>query len=680
MALKKIKGKISKASNNGPIVGLRKKYEINSQQPLPDYDSGTSHAFDAVHIKNTSNAVFAYVCNSKIPPRLNVIKSLYQISHRCLMRAIDWDVVFWPPKNQRCLVIICQRPANGKIFKNKNNDLQPMKEDAIINSFLIPTMQALRELHKLKICHGNIHIDNLYINDMGKNEFILGECYTTPTFMNLPMAYNTFVNSLSLPAGRGTGRSSDDMYSVGICLLSLIIGKDATKLYKNDKSIQQNKLKYGSYGTLAQHYRISNSLMEPLRGLLNDDPNERWGIEDIFLWINGKRLSPKQQIMPPKASQPFQFSGKEYGTARELAYAMAENWDESLEIIQNGTIDNWLRRSLQDERITETVNKAKDMAAFTTLEEKDKLISRVLMAMSLDRPIQLRNLSASISGLSQLIGIMQKDIDIRLLFSQILTSGLLAFYIELKPNPDINDINIFKQIDKVKTILSQKDYGGGTERVAYLLNPWLPCMSPIFDRDYVPNIDYLLPALNRYARLKGDDINIIIDKDIVAYILVHSKQRIKDEISEINSNGQAHLKILAEVKILAKLQESLGNKRPMVDLCNAVAVILKPAIESFNSTQIRERITKQIETAVTTGRILEVFLAVNIDENTKSDNYGFELACSEYKNATEELIKLNNDIENKNNLATELAGQLSSSLSGLCAIIFAFSYAIYNVF
>ncbi len=675
MALKKIKGKVNK-TDNGPIVSLRKKYTINSQQPLPDYDSGISLAFQASDITAISNKVIAYICDAKIPARINIIKILSTTTHHCLVRAIDWDVVFWPPKNRRCLVIICQQPLGNKLFKN--NTITSMKEDKIITSFLIPTMQALRELHNNNICHGNIHIGNLYITD--NNKIMLGECYTTPAFMNLPMAYNTSTNSLCLTAGRGNGKISDDMYAVGICVLALIVGEDPTNEYKSDRQIQQNKLKYGSYGTLAQHYRISNSLMAPLRGLLNDDPNERWGIEDIFTWINGKRLSPKQQVMPPKASQPFHFSGGEYGTARELAYAMAEKWNDVFEVIQNGSVDNWLRRSLQDERVTNAVNKAKDIPHPTTLDEKDKLIARLLMSLSSERPVQLRNLSGSIEGIGQLIGIMQKDINIRLLFSQLLTSGLLAFYLELKPNVSINGANIFTQIDKVKNILLQKGYGGGIERIAYLLNPWLPCVSPIFERDYVPNIDYLLPALNRYARLKGKDITTIIDKDIIAYILVHFKQQLKDEINEINSNGKVHLKILAEIKILARLQESLSNKRPMLDLCNAAAIILEPAIESFNSIKIRKHVTTKIKTAVSTGRILDVLLAVNIDENAKNDDYGFKLACNEYMGSVDGLIKLDEDIKDKNNIATELTGQISSSLSGLLAIMLAFGYAIYNVF
>jgi len=240
--------------------------------------------------------------------------------------------------------------------------------------------------------------------------------------------------------------------------------------------------------------------------------------------------------------------------------------------------------------------------------------------------------------------------------------------------------NIVTKMEKAKGLLTQKGYGSGIERMAYYMNESLPCMSPIFDRDYVPNLDYLLPALNRYARLKADDIVSLIDHDIIAYISVHFKHQITNELRDLNSSQFAHHKVLAEISILAKLQESSVSKRGMTDLCSAAAIILKPAVEHFHSTQRRKRVYDKIPKAISSGKLSEVLAVINDKAEKKQDSSDFDIACAAYSDAVHGQIDLHNDVTRKGALATEVAGQISSALSGLFAVLVAFGYAIFSVF
>ena len=73
--------------------------------------------------------------------------------------------------------------------------------------------------------------------------------------------------------------------------------------------------------------------MKALRGLLNDDPQERWTLEDLGMWANGRRGSPIQQAVESRAARSYSFMNKDHYTCRELAQTMSENCDMEINII-----------------------------------------------------------------------------------------------------------------------------------------------------------------------------------------------------------------------------------------------------------------------------------------------------------------------------------------------------------
>ena len=77
----------------------------------------------------------------------------------------------------------------------------------------------------------------------------------------------------------------------------------------DDEAMLQAKIDRGTYPALVGTSRISLNLMEPLRGMLADDPKLRWSLNDLDLWLSGRRLSPRQPQVPRKASRPFELAG-----------------------------------------------------------------------------------------------------------------------------------------------------------------------------------------------------------------------------------------------------------------------------------------------------------------------------------------------------------------------------------
>ena len=193
-------------------------------------------------------------------------------------------------------------------------------------------MPALKELSNRHIPHRAIRPDNVFYADAACQAVVLGECVSAPPGISQPAAYEPIESAMARPTARGPGWTTDDLYSFGALIAFLLTGGEATA-GMSEEEIVQSKTVRGSYSTLLGEARVSLSMMEPLRGFLCDDPKDRWTVTDLELWLGGRTLSPKQPMLPIRASRPMTVGGKEYWTKLSLCNALGTNWSEAGQII-----------------------------------------------------------------------------------------------------------------------------------------------------------------------------------------------------------------------------------------------------------------------------------------------------------------------------------------------------------
>ena len=61
---------------------------------------------------------------------------------------------------------------------------------------------------------------------------------------------------------------------------------------------------------LCGNERLPMSLLEPLRGLLHDDDGERWHLDQLDVWLNGRRMTTSGKRATPRADMPMNFAGR----------------------------------------------------------------------------------------------------------------------------------------------------------------------------------------------------------------------------------------------------------------------------------------------------------------------------------------------------------------------------------
>ena len=165
-----------------------------------------------------------------------------------------------------------------------------------------------------------------------------------------------------------------------------------------DEQVIEEKLTHGSYNALVGRERLSLTMMEVLRGLLNDDPKERWAVSDLMYWSHGRRQNPKPAAVPRKSQSAFRLRRTRVPDNPRSLERFRKQLGCRRHADQGWLIKRWLRRGFSDEELIESVNEA--MTDPLGIERTDDwLVSRVCIALDPNAPLRYRELKATVEGL-----------------------------------------------------------------------------------------------------------------------------------------------------------------------------------------------------------------------------------------------------------------------------------------
>ncbi len=658
----------SMTAGPGGAVVVGDRYEIEPERPLPELDYGSSKAFAATELRDAKRGLYAVLPDPALPLRLDAINSIRRIDNNNLTRFLGWDVVEWPIDNRRRPALIFERPHGPRLFPTPDTRIEPFREEALVRRVLQPLCQVLEELAFLNLPHRNIRAENLYYDgtDPVRSPIMLGECVSSPPGYLQPVVYETIECGMAHPAGRGTGNASSDFYALGVTLAFLIAGRNPLAGMTNEQVVDI-KLAKGSYATFVNGQRVPAGLVEVFRGLLNDDANERWGLVQLQGWLGGRRTSPKQQVVPNKASRPLEIAGQPYMSARAVSEAMSRHWDEGLGLLQSGELDQWLRRGLADEDRIEAVNTAK-AAGHEEGEIDDATLARVCVALDPLGLIRLRSFRAMIDGIGGLLAVGLREEPLRNAFAVVAKTAIVSFSLEMmsRPRPDI--FRAVSTFERVSPTVNREEIGFGIERALYALNPNAPCRSPMFESDYVAGLEHLVPALDRLARTKGTAFDSLIDRHIAAFVGARLKANIVPELRELRDAKDHVGYALPAARILAAVQHQTASG-PAPALCGAVATMLEPSLARFHNRNTRDLIRARMQEVAQSGRLADLIAIADDPEALELDRRAFRVAAKDYANTVKQLERLEYERENRAAISRGISSQVASLLSGVAATI-----------
>jgi hypothetical protein len=552
---------------------------------------------------------------------------------------VDWGVAEWPPAERKCVIVIYYRPMGGRVMGSGAAPFKRIPDHLFAKNVIKPLSDALIELTSKGITHRAIRPDNLYYMDEARTRIVLGDCVTCVPAHDQPVSVEPIESGMATPAGRGAGNFHDDMYAFGATLLMLSVGRDTLQGVPAEE-ILRRKIQHGSYGTLAGEERAPVVILECLRGLLADDPDQRWKAENIDLWLAGKRLTPIQAKAEQQARRAIRIGDQEFNSIRPLSFALYTNWEKAASIITDGSLEIWLRRQFEQNNMADAVSLAiKNANAMPGQkgDAQDMLIARVLMILDPRSPIRLKNLSVNLDGYGPALAVAMLRKEQLAPYADFINKGLWRYYIAAQPKTGADHQQFEAVFKDLANFLKDPAMGAGIERCVYELNEWQFCMSPLISNQYVMEVKGVLPALDSVSKAVNTKM-WPIDRHVAAFLRARYAKGTSVQLDSMNDQRPDRATI-GMLSVLAIVQWRLGPEA-LYGLTSWVGGLMGPVINSYQNRDKRRDLEKEIPKFVRKGNLAELYNYLDNPEERQKDAEGFNWAKTEFAAADKQIFEL----------------------------------------
>jgi hypothetical protein len=662
-----------RASGGRFSARLSERFEIYGDRALPDLRSPSAAAFAAADRERPTANLFALVCEPGALPRHDVANALHELRSEVLLAPLEAGAVEWGAGGSRQFAMVFERPAGTRVVSSLNQPITPFTENDLVHHALPPLVAALLDLFASGATHRAIRPTNLFFRDPAQRLIALGECVSAPPASEQPAAFEPIESAMAMPMGRGDGSAADDLYALGVTLIFLLLGR-CPWAAMNDEQLLAEKITRGSYSALLGNERIIGMISEALRGLLADDPRERWTADDLIHWFEGRRLSPKQPAMVRRAPRPLEFGGQFFVTARSLAHAFARSPAAAARAAKSPEFEIWMQRSLADEdrakMVASALTEAYNLGAAS---QEERLVARVCTALDPPAPIRYKSIAIALDGFGTAMAAgFRGQVSLQHL-AELMGGRLVQFWFSAQSGLRPEQIGILKAFDRLRLHLEDRRPGLGPERVLYEMNPRLHCLSPLVEVDLVFEPGEILPALERASEKRQDD-DFQLDRHLAGFIAARFRNAGTDCFDALSSADLTQ-RILGVLYLLARLQGLKGA--PLVPaLAQRLARQLPPVVERYHNRTRRARIMAELPRVAARGNLTDLLALVDGAADRQKDVVGFGEALREYAMVTRELERLRIEAPRRGDVAAQLGARYAATaatflawLIGLAAIV-----------
>ncbi|MDG4721069.1 MULTISPECIES: protein kinase family protein [Thalassospira] len=646
---------------------------------MPEFDMGSCKAYSADNLRRDEGNAFAVVTDPVVPTRQNHITFLSGMHMAGQIDLLDSAIAYWPPFGRNTMILFYEKPGGGRVVVGDTKK-PTIDEHDIATVVVEPLMGVLHAFGDKGITHRNVRASNLFFADPLRQKVVLGDCASTPPGFAQPLVYETAARMSADAAGRGVGTIADDLYALGMTLAELGIGhRPLSKL--NDQEIMDLKLSKGSFQAIASQEKLPLVLIEPVRGLLCDDPAERWGFNELNAWLDGRRTKPVQSNTEKRAARSQNISGRDYYTVRSLAQGMAKNWVSSLAPLRDGTVEVWLRRGLGDNDRAKALADAMRQLQWAGADKRaaeDILVARAIVIMDHDGPIRFKGFAAMVDGLGYMLSYDVQHGRGPQRFADVIVRDIPSYWFGRQEGYS-SEVQKLQQVYKnLRYYIQQQSAGYGYERCLYALVRNQHCLSQLVEQEYVVEISQLLPALEKAAESASED-SWPVDRHIAAFIAERLEDDIEGQLLAMQNPSDEVEYSRAIISMLAIVQWRHGPDN-LQNLSHWVARLMEPAIKVFHSKARRERVETEIPKLAKRGNLVELYNLINDEQERRKDQSEFVEAVAEYSEAESEVFDLESSGPARLELAEKVGQQAAAFASTMIALLTVSALFLMHIF
>ncbi len=314
-----------------------------------------------------------------------------------------------------------------------------------IQKVIVPSInEGLHEIHRNGIVHCDIKPSNLFYTD-GRNQVVIGDCgisgYTNSNGKLIDAVRGTPEYAPRVKALLWSAAMSPayDYGFFGLVLCKAVLGHS----FFAGMSVEE--ISKAWEGGLELPSQISGRLGVLIRGLLNEDEDQRWGYVQVKRWCEGEYMrlvnrsiyakTKKENKKKPLIFGRFDDQTVSVVTLHQLAQAIHNHWSQASRIVKRRELIDFVRqfdRSLAD--------KVKDLALY---QDTDAAVYKLLKYIE-DDPQQIFYCGKEYKSLAEYVEQLATGRDD--IAKKFLSSGLLVFYLRY------NDYEQ-AQVDKLEQLI-----------------------------------------------------------------------------------------------------------------------------------------------------------------------------------------------------------------------------------
>jgi eukaryotic-like serine/threonine-protein kinase len=526
--------------------------------------------------------------------------------------------------------VVCSPPPGPPV----SSQLNPWPEKALMELVLRPVVRVLDVLHSRKLTHRAIRPNNVFQAAPGQ-PVTLGAAWAAPPAMHQPVVFESPDSAMCHPAGRGDGTIADDVYALGVLLLTLLGGK-IPMANMDDATVIRWKLDQGSFAALTRDIAVSGSFAELLRGMLAEDPEHRPLPGQLLDPANlrGRRVAAR----PARRSQrPVMLNDIAVFDARMLAFALLSDQKKAVQFLRSGLVTQWLRRGLGDAGLAAQIE---DLVRGRVGDTKSGprsdalLVMHTVAAISPRMPLCWRGIALWPDSLPSILadGIAGRG-DLLVAAEELLINDVVSTWSPAESRQERADA------PDIHSLRSQGSGAGGLLRLFYGLNPLLPCRSPAMADGWVATLPDMMHFLEQACAKAGDNL---IDLHISAFIASRADRKVEMQVNSLIGTKDADAFRQGEIALLQDLQARY-HPGPMPGLAKWVAARLRPDLELWRNKSRRETLQARLDTLAQAGFLSRLLELTNDKAARSLDSSGAQRAAYELATIDLEMAAIDND-------------------------------------
>ncbi len=551
--------------------------------------------------------------------------------------------------------IICTSPHGPAVSAS----LSAWPDKALMDLVLRPIARVLEALDRLKLTHRSIRLSNVFQSGAGQ-PVMLGAAWAAPPAMHQPAVFESPYTAMCHPAARGAGTIADDVYALGVLLLTLSTGV-VPMANMDDATVIRWKIELGSFAALTRERPVSGFFADLLHSMLADDPDHRPLPAQLLdpASLRGRRAAARP---PRRSQQPLTLNDIAVFDARMLAYALLLDQRKATQFLVGGLVTQWLRRGLGDATLATQIE---DLVRGRFSDTRSGPLSDPLLVMhtistiSARMPLCWRGIALWPDGLTGLLaeGIAGQP-ELLTAAEELLVNDAATVWVragERADRPEPPDIS---------AIETKAGGSNGMLRLFYELNPLLPCRAPGMGTAWVADMPALMRSLEQAA---GSAEGALLGQHLFAFIAARADRKSEMQVDKLAGAKTADSFRLGELALLRDLQLRY-HPEPMVALAKWAASRLRQDLEVWHNKPRRVAMQARLESLVQAG-LLARLLELTGDQAARAlDVAGATRAANELKAIDAEVAAINTEDRRRFGDAERFGHAITGGI-GLSALI-----------